>query len=219
MNVVEKEFDALAPEYENNRLSSWYQAHADEMLRHCLVIDEGDILDIGCGTGHLLREYLKNKPGLRAVGVDISSSMIDEASRKASEAGLDNLEFIHADWETMSPALFSGYNFKIIFCANAFHYFTDPQAASNKLYELLQQDGTLYVLERNKARSLLTFFWGFLHSTLIKDQVVFYKNSELVSFFENAGFNSVRIVHSIKKYFWKNKLFTSIVLIEGKKTS
>ena len=144
--------------------------------------------------------------------------MIDEASRKASEAGLENLKYIHADWETISPASFSGYNFSIIFCANAFHYFTDPQAASNKLYELLQQDGTLYVLERNKARSLLTFFWGFLHSTFIKDQVVFYKNSELVGFFENAGFNSVRIVRSIKKYFWKNKLFTSIVMIEGKKT-
>src|SRR5210317_897595 len=107
MNVVEQEFDALAPEYENNRLASWYHAHADEMLQHCLTIEEGDILDIGCGTGHFLREYLKDKPGLRAVGVDISSSMIDEASRKASEAGLDNLEFIHADWETMSPALFS----------------------------------------------------------------------------------------------------------------
>ncbi len=218
MSVVEKEFDSKAADYENNRLSIWYQAHADEMLRHCLQIDEGDILDIGCGTGHFLREYLKDKPGLRAVGVDISSSMINEASRKASDAGLDNLEFIHADWESMSPATFSGYNFKIIFCANAFHYFTDPQAASDKLYELLQQSGTLYVMERNKARSLLTFFWGILHTTLIKDQVVFYKNSELVSFFENAGFKSVRIARSIKKYFWKNKLFTSIVLIEGKKT-
>lgn len=218
MNVVEKEFDAKAVDYESNRLASWYQAHADEMLRHCLDIDTGDILDIGCGTGHFLRQYLKDKPGLRAVGVDISSSMIDEASRKASEAGLENLKYIHADWESISPASFSGYNFSIIFCANAFHYFTDPQAASNKLYELLQQDGTLYVLERNKARSLLTFFWGFLHSTFIKDQVVFYKNSELVRFFENAGFNSVRIVRSIKKYFWKNKLFTSIVMIEGKKT-
>ena len=117
----------------------------------------------------------------------------------------------------MSPEAFSGYNFKIIFCANAFHYFTEPQTASNKLYELLQVDGMLYVLERNKARSLLTFFWGFLHSTFIKDQVVFYKNSELISFFEIAGFSSVRIVRSIKKYFWKNKMFTSIVLIEGKK--
>jgi ubiquinone/menaquinone biosynthesis C-methylase UbiE len=217
MNVVEQEFDALAPEYENNRLASWYQAHADEMLQHCLTIDKGDILDIGCGTGHFLREYLKGKPGLRAIGVDISSSMIEEASRKAQEAGLENLKFIHADWETMSLAAFSGYNFDIIFCANAFHYFTDPQSASNKLYQLLKNEGMLYVLERNKARSLLTLFWGFLHSTFIKDQVVFYKNSELINFFEKSGFTGVRIIRSIKKYFWKNKLFTSIVLLEGKK--
>lgn len=218
MNVVEQEFDALAPEYENNRLASWYQAHADEMLQHCLTIEEGDILDIGCGTGHFLREYLKDKPGLRAVGVDISSSMIEEASKKAEQAGLENLKFIHADWETMSFAPFSGYNFDIIFCANAFHYFTDPQAASDKLYKLLDDEGILYVLERNKARSLLTLLWGFLHSTFIKDQVVFYKNSELINFFEKSGFTGVGIIRSIKKYFWKNKIFTSIVLLEGKKS-
>ena len=81
MNVVEKEFDAKAAEYESNRLASWYQAHADEMLEFCLDIEAGDILDIGCGTGHFLREYLKDKPKLRAVGIDVSSSMIDEASK------------------------------------------------------------------------------------------------------------------------------------------
>ena len=46
MNVVEKEFDAKAAEYESNRLASWYQAHADEMLELCINIDEGDILYI-----------------------------------------------------------------------------------------------------------------------------------------------------------------------------
>ena len=217
MNVVEKEFDAKAAEYESSRLANWYQAHADEIHRHCLNVNEGDILDIGCGTGHFLRNYLKNKPNIRAVGVDISSAMIDEATKKAKNSDLINLKFIHADWETMKLASFSGYNFKIIFCANAFHYFTDPQAASHKLHELLKDNGMLYVLERDKARSLLTIFWGFLHSAFIKDQVAFYKTSELVKFFENAGFKDVSIVRSIKKYFWKNKLFTSIVLIEGKK--
>jgi len=217
MSVVAKEFDALASEYESNRLAPWYQAHAEEMLRYCLDIEDGDILDIGCGTGHFLREYVKDKPAVRAVGTDLSSSMIKEATEKAAKAGLGNLKFIHADWETMGLGAFSGYNFRIIFCANTFHYFTDPEAASSRLYELLQEGGTLYVLERNKARSLLTFIWGFLHRTLIKDQVVFYKNAELVKFFEDAGFKGVNIIRAIKKYFWKNKLFTSIVLIEAKK--
>ena len=34
VNAVEKEFDALAPEYEENRLADWYQAHAEEILKH-----------------------------------------------------------------------------------------------------------------------------------------------------------------------------------------
>jgi len=217
MNVVEKEFNALAEEYEDNRLAGWYQAHADEMLKLCDGIESGDILDVGCGTGHFLRTYLQDKPGLRAVGLDISSTMIEVAKSKAQSSDLDQIEFIHADWEAFDVDLLKAYEFKIIFCANAFHYFSKPQKATEKLFRLLADDGRLYVLERNKSRSLLTFIWGVLHTVLIKDQVIFYKTSELVAILEKAGFKDVGTLRSIKKYFWKNKLFTSIVLLEGKK--
>ena len=217
MNVIEKEFNALAAEYETNRLADWYQAHANEMLKHCPDLREGDILDVGCGTGYFLRSYLKGKPHSRAVGIDTSSIMIKEAKEKASAAGLNKLEFIHANWEELNPGLFKDYKFKIIFCANAFHYFSDPQSATDRLFKHLAEGGTLYVLERNKTLSPLTFLWGFIHRVFIKDQVVFYKTSELVSFFEKAGFKQIKILSSIKKYFWKNKLFTNIVLLEGKK--
>jgi ubiquinone/menaquinone biosynthesis C-methylase UbiE len=217
MEVVETEFNALAVEYENNRLSGWYKAHAEEMLNFCLDLDEGDILDVGCATGQFLRSYIKDKPRIRAIGIDISSTMIEVAKSKAMEAKLNNLEFIHADWEKLDPDSLKGYEFKAIFCANAFHYFKEPQTATDRLFKQLAENGTLYVLERNKARSLLTFIWGFLHAVLIKDQVVFYKTTELVGFLEKAGFKQVNILSSIKKYFWKNKLFTSIVLLEGKK--
>lgn len=217
MNIVETEFNALATEYEDNRLSDWYKAHADEILKHSPIIEKGDVLDVGCSTGHFLRAYCKDKPGVRALGIDLSSAMIDVARQKADAAGLDKLDFIHADWETLDFGQLKDYHFKIIFCANAFHYFTDPQTATDKLFNHLTEDGTLYVLERNKARSLMTFLWGILHKVLIRDQVIFYKTSELIDFFEKAGFKRVRVLSTIKKYFWKNKLFTSIVLLEGKK--
>jgi len=217
MNVVEKEFNTLASEYEDNRLADWYQAHAEEMLKFCHKLETGDILDVGCGTGHFLRSYVKDKPSLRAVGLDISSTMIEVAKSKAQSAGLDQIEFIHSDWETFDPELLKAYEFKAIFCANAFHYFSEPQKATNKLFRQLADGGRLYVLERNKARSLLTFIWGILHTVLIKDQVVFYKTAELTDIMEKAGFKDVRLLSSIRKYFWKNKLFTSIVLLESKK--
>jgi len=214
VNVIEKEFNDLAAEYETNRLSDWYQAHANEILKHCLDLEEGDILDVGCGTGYFLRSYLKGKPHIRAVGIDTSLTMIDEAKEKASTAEIRNLEFIHANWGKLDPDLFKDYRFKAIFCANAFHYFSDPQSATDRLFKQLAEGGTLYVLERNKTFSPLTLLWGFTHKVLIKDHVIFYKTSELVSFFEKAGFKHIKILSSIKKYFWKNKLYTNIVLLE-----
>jgi ubiquinone/menaquinone biosynthesis C-methylase UbiE len=220
INVVEQEFDALASEYDTNRLAEWYQAHANESLKHCNHLEEGDILDVGCATGYFLHAYLKNKPNVRAVGIDASAKMIAQAQQllnteKSDDASLDQVKLIQADWENLDLELFKDYKFKAIFCANTFHYFTDPQAATDKLFKLLEKDGTLYLLERNKAFSPLTLLWGFLHKFFIKDQVVFYKTSDLVRIFEKAGLSQIKILSSIKKYFWKNKIFTSIVLIRG----
>ena len=217
MNVVEKEFDALAADYEDNRLSGWYRAHADEILKHCADIKSGDILDVGCGSGYFLRSYLKDRPGVRALGVDISSAMIEVAQRKAQSENLDNIEFIHANWENLDPAALAEYRFKVIICANTFHYFAEPQQATDKLFNQLADDGFLYVLERNKARSLLTFIWGVLHTVLIRDQVVFYTTAQLTQIFKHSGFERVSVLRSIKKYLWKNKLFSSLVLLECKK--
>ena len=215
-NIVEQEFDALATEYESNRLAGWYKAHADEMLKHIPNLEQGDILDVGCATGYLLRTYLKDRPNIRAVGLDTSARMIEQAERNHA-VDSTQIKFIHANWEDLDLHLFEDYKFKAIFCANTFHYFTDPQTATKKLFDLLSEDGTLYLLERNKALSPLTLMWGFLHDVLIRDQVTFYKTSELVNFFEKAGFTQIKTLSSIKKYFWKNELFTSIVLIKGSK--
>lgn len=213
MNVIEKEFDALAPVYETNRLSRWYQAHTNEILKHCSSYEEGDILDVGCGTGHFLRRYLKSNPGMRGVGLDVSTAMIREAREKAELEQVGNVEFIRGDFERISLQTLSSYDFKIIVCANAFHYFANPQQAAEKLHQLLRAGGTLFVLERNKASSPLTVLWAFLHRNCIKDRVQFYAQNELLHFFEHAGFTDASVVQSIRRYLWKGKLFTSIVLV------
>ena len=219
MNVIEQEFDALAPEYESNRLSAWYQAHGAELLEYVPPLEEGDILDIGCGTGHFLRQYLTKHPHARGVGLDLSYSMIDEARRRADAEGIANVTFLKGNWEDIGRDLFSSYDFSVIVCANAFHYFTDPQAATGKMFHLINDGGSLYILERDKSRSLLTFLWGFLHRVWIKDHVIFYDDKEMLGMLVKAGFSNARVIRSIKRYFWKNKLFTSIVLLECHKSS
>lgn len=214
MNSIQREFSAIAPEYETNRLAPWYRAHGDEILSHCPSLDDGDILDVGCGTGYLLRTFLRHNPGAGGIGLDVAPGMVDQARRLAGDAAVDNARFIQADWETFDPADLDDASVKIAVCANAFHYFSSPTRAAAKLREVLDEDGVLYVLERDKSRSAFTVAWGWLHRHCIKDNVEFYSREELVSFFRGAGFRKVGVVRSINRFLWRNKLYTSIVLIK-----
>ena len=214
MGVIENEFDTLAPVYESNRLSPWYRAHADEILKLCPALPHGDILDVGCGTGYFLRNYLKQNPATRGVGLDVSSVMISEAIKRAHTEQIENAEFLHMDFEKIDITKFESYDFRIIVCASAFHYFSDPHQAAVKLYSLLGDGGVLYLLERDKHRSQLTRLWGFLHRNYIKDNVEFYDQTELLRIFRRAGFDNPELVETTRRYVWKGKLFTSIVLIK-----
>lgn len=213
MNVIERQFNALAPEYETNRLAPWYRAHAELILEHLPSLEQGDVLDVGCATGYLLRAFLRRHPGARGVGVDIAPAMIEEAQRRARAEGIGNARFVTADWETLDTAALEERPIKAAVCANAFHYFCRPARAAEKLRQVLDEDGIVYVLERDKSRSALTFLWGWLHRHCIKDNVAFYTRDELVAVFTRAGFKDVAVVKSINRLLWKNKLYTSITLI------
>ncbi len=54
-----------------------------------------DILDLACGTGGPSIELARR--GYRVVGLDINREMIDIASRKAREQGVDSVDFIVGD--------------------------------------------------------------------------------------------------------------------------
>ena len=219
-SVVEGEFDELAGDYESNRLSQWYKAHGEEILQHVPDRIRGDILDIGCATGHLLRRLSGRCPNGTLVGIDLSEKMVAEARGKAAAAPSGRYQFYQDDWEALSTETteaLRGFNFQLIVCANAFHYFADPRMASREMYKMLGENGILLLLEREKHDSPLTALWGFLHRHFIKDQVSFYSTRELVSMLKSAGFSDVRVVRTIKKYLWKGKLFTSIALIRGAK--
>ena len=218
--IVVKEFDALAGEYESNRIAPWYKAHCEEILNVCKTLAVKNVVDVGCGTAYLLRKLCKMKPEIKALGIDLSSQMIAIAERKARAEQIKNLQFMNVDWETWDAETsidLKGTGIDLIICANTFHYFADPQKAAEKFYNLLNEGGTLIILDRDKATSPLTFLWDLFHRYLIKDHVQFYSRDELVIFFGDAGFKSILVSASIRRYLWKGKLFTSIALLSWQK--
>ena len=118
-----------------------------EMIRHDHIIEkilDGagiaanlDVMDVACGTGVLIPDYLSR--GVSSVtGVDISSEMIKIAEEKFPH---ENVRLICGDVEEL---VFDKV-FDCIMVYNAFPHFPNPEGLIAKLASLLKTGGTLTV--------------------------------------------------------------------------
>lgn len=118
-----------------------------EMIRHDAVIGKildnakitrgVDVLDVACGTGVLIPDYLQR--GVASVtAVDISSEMIKIAAEKFSQ---ENVQLICGDVE----ALTFDRGFDCIVVYNAFPHFPHGERLIEKLTALLKSGGMLTI--------------------------------------------------------------------------
>lgn len=107
------------------------------ILDNAMVSEGKDVLDVACGTGVLIPDYLARK--VKSVtAVDISPNMISVAKSKYQQ---ENVQIICADIET---AEFE-HKFDCIVVYNAFPHFPEPQNLIKVLASHLKQGGTLTV--------------------------------------------------------------------------
>ncbi|HEY9670323.1 MAG TPA: methyltransferase domain-containing protein [Waterburya sp.] len=97
------------------------------------------ILDIATGTG-IVAIAAAQRVGAegKVVGVDFTPGMLNQARRKIAAAGLQNIELIEADAETIN---FEDERFDAIFCATAIVLLSDIPSALHNWYRWLQKGG------------------------------------------------------------------------------
>jgi ubiquinone/menaquinone biosynthesis C-methylase UbiE len=216
--TIVREFDAKAAVYETNRLAAWYKGHAERIVERLALQPGALVLDVGCGTGYLLRAIVRRFPGVDGVGLDLAPAMIEQARNKAASEGIAGLRFECADWEDgnlSGDRLFADRRPSCILCVNALHYCSAPQAAFDKMWRMLAPGGKAWVLERAREGSALTAVWAYLHHYLIRDHVRFYKTGDLLDMMRRSGFEQARTEISLRKILWRGKAYTSVALISG----
>lgn len=109
----------------------------DTILDNAKVQAGCDVLDVACGTGVLIPDYLSRNVGT-VTAIDISPEMIKIASEKFQQP---NVQIICDDVETAD----FGRKFDNIIVYNAFPHFPDPENLIKVLASHLKQGGTLTI--------------------------------------------------------------------------
>jgi SAM-dependent methyltransferase len=133
---------------------AYWAAHADhfdravtdyhEQLLAAAEIGTGErLLDIGCGTGQTTRDAARLASAGTALGVDLSSQMIEFARRRAADEGLTNAHFAQADAQVHR---FDTGAFDLAISRTGAMFFGDPVAAFTNIGNALRPGGRVALL-------------------------------------------------------------------------
>jgi SAM-dependent methyltransferase len=84
------------------------------------------VLDLGCGNGSTTCDAARAAVDGAALGIDLSSAMLDNARRRAVEAGLTNVTFVQGDAQVHD---FGDDVFDVVISRFGAMFFADPVAA------------------------------------------------------------------------------------------
>lgn len=102
------------------------------------ISPDGDetVLDVATGVGHTA---IAVAPRVRrVVGIDLTPRMKDEFARNAAAAGVENVEFLVGDAESID---FPDAAFDLVTCRRALHHFPEPGKAVGEVARVLRPGG------------------------------------------------------------------------------
>lgn len=148
-----------------------------------IMQESGALLDVGCGTGSLIRQLENRYKRWKFFGIDLSEKMLGICERYKS----DRQCFFKASSEKIP---FDEKTFKVVTCTDSFHHYVNPQKAMEEMYRVLEKDGHLVMSEiwlPFIARKVTNLFLKVFNTGDVK----IYGKSELTKLMREAGFRTV----------------------------
>lgn len=149
-------FDRWATTYDMCTLQPLYQAAHRSLMSVATALTPSPqrILDLGCGTGLLLRSLHDTMPHATVIGVDASSPMLNVATTQGSDIG-----WVQASAEQLP---FSDTTFDLVTASFTTRHWRDVYQAAREIARILTAGGTLAIADaftRHRPAALI----GLLH--------------------------------------------------------
>ncbi|MFC1968876.1 class I SAM-dependent methyltransferase [Chloroflexota bacterium] len=185
-------------------ISTYYSQVTDEIVSG---LKSGKALDLGTGPGYLDIEIVKQAPGIRIDGIDLTAELIDLARENSLKAGVaDRLDF-----EVMNAAelKFEDNSYDMVFSTGMLHSLKKPHIVIKVLkecYRVLKPGGEVWIydparvcsgIDKKVWKTSLTLrekfmYWMFAFWALF-DRPHYYSQAEVVQIVAATKFNAYQI--------------------------
>jgi len=111
------------------------------ILKTIKDLDEKDIVDVGCGSGELMRKISKNIHGVSLTGLDVSAVIIERDKRELPEADFFTIN--------LNEASTPDKRFRVVVCSEVIEHVKNWENAVEILADLTEKGG--YVIITTQA--------------------------------------------------------------------
>jgi ubiquinone/menaquinone biosynthesis C-methylase UbiE len=117
-----------------------------DAIQHLITLarisDADTVLDVACGPGLVACECARQ--ARRVPGIDITGAMIEQARKRQTGSGLENLEWAIGDVQTLP---YADSSFSRVITRYSFHHFQKPSAVLSEMIRVCQPGGTVLVAD------------------------------------------------------------------------
>lgn len=180
-----EKFNNQANGYDDKFNGKHAKSMYESIIKKLENLKSASILDVGFGTGNILKElaniYEKNEITLS--GIDISKEMFAVAKEKLgnrADLRLGNSE--NLPWNDNT--------FDFVLCTDSFHHYPRPEIVLAEMKRVLKSKGTLIISDVRAPeifRKIINFFIRYSSSGDVK----IYSESEMKELYEISGFADV----------------------------
>ena len=149
MNDKFKQFDDKAAEWNSSARRIKRSETIAEEIRDKIQIDRNtaDVMDFGCGTGHL--SFILSNYARSVTAVDGSEQMICLLNQRIADSGVLNIKAVKLDVDHEVHTL-KGRKFDLITSSMVLHHLKSPEKVIRELKLLLKDSGTICLVDLDK---------------------------------------------------------------------
>jgi ubiquinone/menaquinone biosynthesis C-methylase UbiE len=197
---------ARAAEHYDEKWAFYVEATTRETLRRLPMTSGARVLDVGCGTGELMRRLRAKYPHAVLAGLDPVAEMLAVARDKLS--GNEDLRTGYAD-----ALPWGAGSFDVVVSCNMFHYISHPVEALREMGRVLRPGGSLVLTDwcdDYLACRVCNLYLRLTNRAFYQT----YRQAECRKLLHAAGYRDVTIERYKISWLWG--LMTAVVKKEGR---